>query len=543
MLNNMKVGVRLGLGFGIIVLLLIAVGAVGYFQMQNLEATTIKLYDYPFTLTNASKSLIMDTLQIRLDMKTLVSANNTPDLEKAIISVDLDEQQAQQDLSVIDTSYLGDKKDVENVRQLLSEWKSVRAEQITFMREGKATEAQALHDGAGGQKMDEVEAGVRLLETGVMSRAAAFMNNVKADAQQANLFILALIIIAIIIAVVIAIVLTRTITRPLGVLVDAAENIANKNLTVNIPAEDRRDEVGRVLQSFRRMVASLQDQLKVINEGVNVLSSSASEILATGTQIASGAAETASAVSQTTTTVEEVRQTSQLATQKAAAVSDTAQKTSKTAQTGKKVVGELIEGMNRIKERVESIAESIVKLSEQGQSISEIINTVNDIADQSNLLAVNAAIEAAKAGEQGKGFAVVAQEIKSLAEQSKQATSRVRTILTDIQKGTSAAVMATEQGSKAVEAAVGQSVTAKETIDVLADRMTEAAQAATQISVSNQQQMVGMDQMTSAMENIKEASTQNAASTKQAEAAALSLHELANKMKQIMERYKVSTEK
>src|SRR5206468_6485887 len=91
-----------------------------------------------------------------------------------------------------------------------------------------------------------------------------------------------------------------------------------------------------------------------------------------------------------------------------------------------------------IQTQMESIADSVVKLSEQGQAIGEIIATVNDLAEQSNLLAVNASIEAAKAGEQGKGFAVVAQEVKSLAEQSKQATAQVRNLLNDIQKATSA---------------------------------------------------------------------------------------------------------
>ena len=97
----------------------------------------------------------------------------------------------------------------------------------------------------------------------------------------------------------------------------------------------------------------------------------------------------------------------------------------------------------RIREQMEAIAESMVRLSEQGQAIGQIIATVEDLAAQSNLLAVNASIEAAKAGEHGKGFGVVAQEVKSLAEQSKQATNQVRTILSDIQKATTAAVMAT----------------------------------------------------------------------------------------------------
>jgi methyl-accepting chemotaxis protein len=153
--------------------------------------------------------------------------------------------------------------------------------------------------------------------------------------------------------------------------------------------------------------------------------------------------------------------------------------------------------MNRIREQMESIAETVVRLSEQGQAIGGIIATVNDVAEQTNLLAVNAAIEAAKAGEQGKGFAVVAQEVKSLAEQSKEATVQIRGILSDIQRAVSAAVMATEQGSNAAEAGVKQTKEADDSIRILADSIVEASQTATQIAASSQQQLVGMDQVAS----------------------------------------------
>ncbi|MBI4523301.1 MAG: MCP four helix bundle domain-containing protein [Deltaproteobacteria bacterium] len=277
-----------------------------------------------------------------------------------------------------------------------------------------------------------------------------------------------------------------------------------------------------------------------LREAVAQITSSSAEILAMTNQVASGAAETATAVTETSTTVEEVKQTAQVSSQKAKYVSESAQKSAQVSQTGKKSVDATIEGMSRIREQMESIAESIVRLSEQGQAIGEIIATVNDLAEQSNLLAVNAAIEAAKAGEQGKGFAVVAQEVKSLAEQSKQATAQVRTILGDIQKATSAAVMATEQGSKAVEAGVKQSKETAESIRVLADSITEAAQAATQIAASSQQQLVGMDQVALAMENIKQASAQNVAGTKQAETATRNLNELGHRLKRLVQKDGVS---
>ncbi|SOD41093.1 HAMP domain-containing methyl-accepting chemotaxis protein [Nitrosovibrio sp. Nv4] len=268
-----------------------------------------------------------------------------------------------------------------------------------------------------------------------------------------------------------------------------------------------------------------------LRESIAQLSSSSAEILATTTQVASGAAETAAAVSETSATVEEVKQTAQHASQKAKYVSDSAQKASNVSQAGRKSVEEAIYGMHRIQEQMESIAESIVQLSEQSHAIGEIIATVNDLAEQSNLLAVNAAIEAARAGEQGKSFGVVAQEIRSLAEQSKRATGQVRTILGDIQKATNIAVLATEQGNKAVEAGVKQSNETDEAIRLLSASINEAAQAATQIAASSHQQMVGMDQVVVAMNNIKEASEQNVAGTKQAEFAAQGLYEMGRKLK------------
>jgi methyl-accepting chemotaxis protein len=344
---------------------------------------------------------------------------------------------------------------------------------------------------------------------------------------------------AIALSVVIIIFLTLGITRPLNLSVHAANRIASKDLTIDLSTYKKRgDEVGVLIQSFGTMVETLREQMQGIREGANILASSSAEILAATTQVASGAAEAATAISETTTTVEEVRQAARLSSDKAKNVSDSAQRVAQVSQSGQKAVEETASGMLHIRDQMESIAQTIVRLSEQSQSIGGIIASVTDLADQSNLLAVNAAIEAARAGEQGKGFAVVAQEIKSLAEQSKQATTQVRSILNDVQKATSAAVMATEQGSKAVEAGVKQSAQAGEAIRVLAESTAEAAQTATQIVASSQQQVVGMDQIGVAMESINQAGAQTVASMRQAEIAAQNLHELGQKFKGLVEQFK-----
>jgi methyl-accepting chemotaxis protein len=259
---------------------------------------------------------------------------------------------------------------------------------------------------------------------------------------------------------------------------------------------------------------------------ISRLSSSTAEMLAVVSQVAAGAVQTATAISEAATTVDEVRQTSLLSSQKATAVADTAQQAEGVAGEGVQVVTDAIDNLKAIGAQMGEAAECVVRLSEQTEAVSEIISTSNDIAEQSNLLSVNASIEAAKATDAGKGFAVVADEIKNLAQQSKQAVMQVRTILLDIQKATSAAVMAAERSCKMVEDHTANAVHSHKTIQTLGDGVVAASQAAAQIVASSQQQLVGMDQISEAMASIDQASAQNAAGARQMEAEVRHLNDL-----------------
>jgi methyl-accepting chemotaxis protein len=460
----------------------------------------------------------------------------------------------------------------------LEAYRNTRDEEIALILKGKVEEARQLGIGIQEERYNKIRD--ISLELGHQEAGHAQQRVALAEQKSKNSVIIFTIIgaVAFLFVFVMTVTLTKLIASPLKEFTEIAERVALGEVDITISAIDRTDEVGVLAQTFRRMVANIREmanmtkqvaagdlsvkvipqsekdvmgnalavmvenlrtQTLAIQEGVNVLASSSAEILASTTLVASGASETASAVSETTATVEEVKQASQLASQKVRLVADSAQRSLQVSQQGRKSVDEAVLGMNRIREQMETIAESIVTLSEQGQAIGEIIATVNDLAEQSNLLAVNAAIEAAKAGEHGKGFAVVAHEVRSLAVQSKEATAQVRTILNDIQKATNAAVMATEQGSKAVETGERQSGEAGEAIRVLADSIAESANASTQIAASSHQQMVGMEQVAQAMENIKEASTLSVTSTRQAEQSAQNLHELGQKLKGLVERFKL----
>jgi methyl-accepting chemotaxis protein len=326
----------------------------------------------------------------------------------------------------------------------------------------------------------------------------------------------------------------KNMVESLKRMATTADRIAAGDLTVEvIPASDK-DRLGN---SFASMAKNLRELNAEIHNVVNVLASSAGQIMGTVSEFASSSAETASAISETNATVQEVRQTTDLASQKSKHVYETARNAVTIAKTGKKAVDEAIGGMQGIQERMGFIAERIIKLSEQSQTIGDIINSVNDLAEQSNLLAVNAAIEAAKAGEHGKGFAVVAQEVKNLATQSKQATAQVRGILGDIQRATTAAVLATEQGSKAVEGGMKQSSDAGEAIRILTASIEESSNSTLQIVTSTQEQAIGMDQIATAIQSITQASDQNLEGSRQIESATRNLYDQNRKLQQLVSRY------
>ncbi len=331
--------------------------------------------------------------------------------------------------------------------------------------------------------------------------------------------------------------LHSAISRPIRQVAAAASRIGNGDLTADVPAAPYADEIGTLVNTFRQMTASLREMTGEVGSGATVLAAAATEILATTMEVAASTSETSQSVNETAVTMEELKHAVHVSAEKARQVSDGVQRTAEVAQTGHDAVEEVAKGMAGIREQVEQVAASILRLSEQSQAIGEIIAAVNDLTDQSKLLAVNAAIEAARAGEHGRGFAVVAQEVKSLADQSKQATAQVRTILGEIQKATGAAVLATEQSSKAVDAGVVQSAQAGESIRALTEDIKLSAQAAMQIAAMSEQKLAGVNQVASAMESIKLAAAQNAMGVKLAEEAAKNVTGLGEKLQVMVKKY------
>ena len=317
-----------------------------------------------------------------------------------------------------------------------------------------------------------------------------------------------------------------------------AAKVAGGDLTAKVMANSSQ-ELQALSENLNSMAAGLADISGQVREGVQRMRSATSEILAAVSQHTASATQQSAAINEISTTVDEIRAAAEQTAHKAKEVAEQARDSVDVSDEGQKAVEAIAQAMEEIRKRVEGIARDILTLSEQTQQIGEITATVNDLADQSNILALNASIEAAKAGEHGKGFAVVATEVRNLADQSKDATAQVRRILGDIQKATTAAVLATEEGTKVVEEGLHLSGRAGAGIRSLTETIRGASNSVQQIAASAHQQSIGMDQIASAMKDMYESTAQFVAGARQSQQAAEDLNSLSAELAALTERYRV----
>lgn len=581
-LKNISIGEKLGLLSGVLLLAVFVVWLAGY---QGIQLTNSSLENAYVSLAAVRKDMLADTMHERilgLPFRALAIVELQDANEAQILMTQVQQFSEQLDSSLDEIEAFPVRQEI---REVLSALQPAVREYVT---RAKDITLLALH----GQRQPALRAIPDFIATS--QKLERGLNQLKvlieADAEQTRTWgitaatmarqaMIGILLLAMLFASILSWGVTRVIITPLAEMSTVASQLAQGNINQQV-LHQSHDEIGVLATAFRDLIAyirnlaeaatrisqgdlqvqispySEQDVLSLsfaemvndlrnmssrMQQGARTLASSIDQILVIMQQVAASTTETATSVSETATTVEEVKQTVFVASQNAQQVADNSQRTVQISQAGEQAVEEALRGMQRVRTQMESIAHSVVKLGEQSQTISNIITTVKDLAERSNLLAINAAIEAAKAGQAGKGFAVVAQEVRSLAEQSKRATAQVHTILSDIQKAAQVAVFVTEQGTQSAELGATQAIQAGESIRALSKSITDAAQSVTKIATSSQQQLIGMDQVATAMNSIKLASTQNADGMRQIESAIRDVHSVGQTLKELVEQYKLLT--
>ncbi len=541
MLKNMKMRAKLIMGFGFVILAMIGLAVYSFSEQSAINRQLDDIINTHFATLTLVNEINVAHAHLSQSMSDYIVASAASEVEKIYQSMQTNIELIQANITKLQT--INNDSDtlklLANLNTSFTQWLFIHNEEVNLKNAKKQKELINSFNKEGKESLALVAQNIADLAESTKKQADLAYQNALAMQKSAATITIILNIFAIVVAVLFAFVIGENIVRPIQQLVANLKEVANGNLQKRSIDDTRKDEIGMLIKAFESFLSRFREQIAEVNAMVLHLASSANEMSATSAQLGASASETAASVMETATTTEEIRQVAQTTKDLAGTVTESSDQSYALSKESMTAIVQMGENVQKIKHQMDNISQSLLNLSEQSQMIAEIITAVDEIAEQSNLLAVNAAIEAAKAGEQGKGFAVVAQEVKSLADQSKQSTRQVRKILSDIQKATSGALMAVEQGNKEMRQGAESMNQVDAAMHAIADSLSKSAQLVQQIAYAVEQQFTGIDQINSAMSNVKTASAQNADAARNLEQAAASVSNSGNKLKTFIEVYKL----
>lgn len=345
--------------------------------------------------------------------------------------------------------------------------------------------------------------------------------------------VLTLGMIAILIGVIISIYMGRIISKPVISIAESAEKIASGDLTIKDIKVKNRDEIGDLANSFNQMSRSLREIIHQVGSNAEQLASSAEELTASAEQtsqatehiagsmqeVAVGVDKQVQGMEETSQTINEMSSGIQLVASNAQIVSSSAIDASEKASEGGQAIQSAIQQMNSINQTFNGLSEVVKGLGVRSKEIGQIIGVITDIAAQTNLLALNAAIEAARAGEHGRGFAVVADEVRKLAEQSAQSAQQISQLISTIQGETNKAVQSMDMATQEVLSGIGVVTTAGKSFEQIEGSINEVTTQVQEISSAVQQMAAGSEQLVQSMKFIDQISKSTGVETQGVAAA------------------------
>lgn len=331
---------------------------------------------------------------------------------------------------------------------------------------------------------------------------------------------------------------TKKMFAPLDVVAKAAHQLSEGDLNVKVEAQGE-NEIGAIAKSFSVMIANVRSIVSQINTTTLTLATSSVQLSTTADELHKGSQELSAQTDQVVTAMTEVSQTIMDVAKNASSAAEAAKNSVDTAAKGKSVVETTAQGMGRIAETVNSAATGIEELGRNSAQIGEIVAVINGIADQTNLLALNAAIEAARAGEQGRGFAVVADEVRKLAERTGQATHDIANRITGIQTATKESVDAMRRGGGEVSAGVDLTKEASASLGSIVDASSLAMDMVQRIAAATEEQSAASEQVTQSMENISTITKRTATSTEHIRASSAELAQHSSELKSVTAWFKM----
>lgn len=539
-LRNLGIAPRASTCFGIMALLVLFLGLMSLKKMEGLHYATMSIAQDSLVPTRILGELADTTTRLRTVSYVMLVGRTLADIEKAEARLEVLTKKVKASVDEY-APLVGSTEEAEKFRQFKEALGSYLGAQDKLRQASIAqrdSELSGLINGDLKRYSDQMAPLLQwLLEVNRKDSDAAVEDSTEEYLFARNVVISVLVLTAIM-TILLAIVLTRSIVRPLDEALLAAEHVASGDLTQTIKPQGR-DEVSRLQHALQKMQTNLRDTLQQISGSATQVASAAEQLNAVTEEGSRSLQQQSNEIEQAATAVNEMTAAVEEVASNAVSTSTASQQSSASALQGRQRVQETVTAIQQMNADVGITADQIQNLAGQTRDIGKVLEVIRAIAEQTNLLALNAAIEAARAGEAGRGFAVVADEVRALAHRTQQSTQEIEVMVSGIQKGSSQAVASMQNSSARAQATLDAARSAGDaleeitlSVNLISDRnlvIASAAEEQAQVSREVDRNLV----------NIRDLSLQSTTGAEQTNSASNELSRLAVELNHMVGRFKI----
>lgn len=539
-LRNMKIGTRAASVFTLLGVLVLVMGLLSLYETRQMDRSTDEIRDtwIPAVValsdvgTNLGRAR---AITLRTALETQASAR-----QSGMALVDSINQQLTSGIKAYEATIVAaDDRALFNTfttaeRQYLDQQKQV----LGLIVAGKADEANALLTGAMAQSADVMmkALGALLDYNSNGAEAASQRSSDVADEAFSVIVVSLLIILGALVAI--AILLTRSIVVPLADAVAVAERVATNDLSQDIRVQGQ-DEPALLLAALARMQSSLRDTLRKISASSDQLASASEELHSVTEDTSRGLHQQSAEIDQAATAVNQMTAAVEEVANNAVTTADASKGADQSTRDGRDQVNQALSSIQHLVDDVSGTSTEIEQLATSANEISRVLDVIGAIAGQTNLLALNAAIEAARAGEAGRGFAVVADEVRALAHRTQESTAEIEQMIAGIQNGTERAVTAMHSSRSRANGTLEVAQSAGEALEVIAEAIASINQRNLVIASASEEQAQVAREVDRNLVNIRDLSMQTSAGANQTSAAAQDLSRLAVDLNGMVAQFKL----
>lgn len=539
-LRNLSIAPRAALGFGLVALLVLLLGAFSLFQMTEMRKQSEAVDQDWLPSVMALGEVSQDILRLRAVTLRLMLNREPDELQRNLRLAD-DLRAA---LSEADSSYeklisSSDERGLyEGFRRAEAGYLQEQGKIVAFVRQGNFDDAIAVTRGTLNQHADDMTRALRELSELNRKGASGAAREAGRVFDSARTWVVVMMALAALATVALALLLTRSIVAPLSEAVRVAEVVASGDLTQVIHAEGS-DEPARLLAALKSMQQSLRGTIQSISDSSNQLASASEELHAVTEDSTRGLHQQNTEIEQAATAVNEMTAAVEEVARNAVSTSEASRESNATAQQGREQVRQTVDSIGQLAADVTTTSGEVEQLAERVHEISKVLDVIRSIAEQTNLLALNAAIEAARAGDAGRGFAVVADEVRALAHRTQQSTQEIEQMIGGIQSGTDRAVSAMQSSNGRARSTLEVAQAAGVALEQITQAISSINERNLVIASASEEQAQVAREVDRNLVNIRDLSMQTSAGANQTSAASQELSRLAVDLNNLVARFKV----